>query len=410
MDFAYTERQLRQSRCYRDLGLRHARAGNGDSDGFDWHAWHAVTEAGIWRLPLLTRDPFEFIAAFEGLTGAMRSIGFAMAVANQATLIDAIQSLGTAEQQAALLPRLVGGEPGATAISESGTGSEIRALQTRLSDDGHGLRLDGQKYNISLAPHASLMLVAARYEADAKVQTAMVLIDGAMAGVTRSPPRVTLGVRDLPIGELHFDAVRVDAAHLLGSPRDGLHALMRIASMNRAYFALMCANVVEPFLADALRHAAARRILGVAIDTHQHVQRRLVDVRMRAQRSRWMALASLDELVKDRTQAVESCSIAKIVAAQDLTQSALDLLAIHGSDGYRSGALSTFVADALAMISAGGTEEMHRKNVFAQMQRNREPGHARVTQDARPGAVGVEAADRRALDRPSQAAASAGVA
>lgn len=411
MDFAYTERQLRQNRRYRDLGLRHARAGSGDSNGFDWQAWHAVTNAGIWRLPLLEHDPFEFIAAFEGLCGAMRSIGFAMAVANQATLIDAIQSLGTPEQRAALLPRLVGGEPGATAISESGTGSEIRAPQTRLSVDGDGLRLDGHKYNISLAPHASLMLVAARYEAAAKPQTAMVLIDGGMAGVARSAPQVTLGVRDLPIGELRFDAVHIDAAHLLGSPRDGLHALMRIASMNTAYFALMCANVVEPFLADALRHAAARRILGVAVDTHQHVQRRLVDVRMRAQRSRWMALASLDELLRDRAQALESCSIAKIVAAQDLTQSALDLLAIHGSDGYRSGALSTFVADALAMISAGGTEEMHRKNVFAQMQRNREPERAPVTQDARPGADATEkAADRGMLDRPSQASVSADVA
>lgn len=401
MHFAYTERQTEQSRRFREIGLKHARYT--DSVGFDWRAWQAVTDAGLWRLPLAEADSFEFVAAFEALSSTIRSVGFAMAVANQATLIDSVAAIGTSAQQAALLPRLLNGEPGATAISEPGTGTEIRALQTRLVDTDSGYRLDGHKYNISLAPHASLVLVAARYDKEAQPHTALALIDPAMAGIARSKPQGTLGVRDLPIGELRFDAVRVSPGQLLGAPRDGLRSLMRIASMNRAYFALMCANVVQPFLTDALAYAAARKILDVSIDTHQHVQRRLVDVRVRAERSRWMALAALGQLFSGQPEALERCSIAKMTAAQDLTQSALDLMAIHGSDGYRSGMLSGFVADALAMISAGGTEEMHRKNVFAQMQRHRE----RTTQDARTPADAVKTAERDTLDRPSAAATSA---
>ncbi|WP_309477090.1 acyl-CoA dehydrogenase family protein [Trinickia acidisoli] len=314
----------------------------------------------------------EFVAAFEALAGTMRSLGFAMAAANQATLIDCIHSMGTREQQIALLPRLLDGEPGATAISERGTGTEIRALQARLTGDKHGYRLNGHKYNISLAPDASIILVAARYDDDARTHTSLVLLDAALPGIVRSGPQGTLGVRDLPIGDLQFDDVPVDRQRVLGAPRDGLKWLMHIASMNRAYFALSCASVVRPFLADALAYAAERKILDVPIDAHQYVQRRLVDVRMRAERSRWMALAALGQWLHGDPDALESCSIAKITAAQDLTQSAIDLLALHGSDGYRYGALSTFVTDALAMVSAGGTEEMHRRNVFAQMQRRRE--------------------------------------
>ena len=401
MDFAYTERQTKQSHRFREIGLEHARYT--DSAGFNWRAWQAVTDAGLWRLTLAEGDPFEFVAAFEALSSTMRSVGFAMAVANQASLIDSVGAIGTSAQQAALLPRLLNGEPGATAISEPGTGTEIRALQTRLVDTDSGYRLDGHKYNIGLAPHASLVLVAARYDAEAQPQTALALIDPATAGVARSKPQSTLGVRDLPIGELRFDAVRLSPGQLLGAPRDGLRSLMRIASMNRAYFALMCANVVQPFLTDALIYAAGRKILDVAIDTHQHVQRRLVDVRMRAERSRWMALAALGQLFSAQPEALERCSIAKITAAQDLTQSALDLMAIHGSDGYRSGILSAFVADALAMISAGGTEEMHRKHIFAHMQRYRE----RATHDAHMPADTIKTAERESLDRPSAAATSA---
>lgn len=412
MDFAYTDHQLELSRRYREIGQRHAR--HSEMAGFDWRAWRAVTDAGLWRL-LLARPlegRFDFVAAFDALTASQRSIGFAMAVANQATLIDCLRTIGTQAQRERLLPRLLDGEPGATAISECGTGTEIRALQTRLSDDGDGYRLDGDKYNISLAPHASLVLVAARYEEAGQAHTALVMIDTKTPGVVRGDARDTLGVRDLPIGELRFDAVRVDPTHLIGAPRDGLRALMRIASMNRVYFALTCANVVKPFLIDALSYAAGRKILDVAIDAHQHVQRRLVDIRMRAERSRWMALGALGQLLSHDRQALESCSIAKITAAQDLTQSALDLLALHGSDGYRSGSVATFVADALAMISAGGTEEMHRKNVFAQMQRHREGTASAIAampeaSDAAPAPANKPAADRDEIDRPPTIATQA---
>jgi isovaleryl-CoA dehydrogenase len=411
MDIAYTDHQLKLSRCYREIGQRHAR--HGEAAGFDWHAWRAINDAGLWRL-LLARPlegRFDFVAAFDALTAIQRSIGFAMAVANQAALIDCLQTVGTQAQRDTLLPRLLGGEPGATAISECATGSDIRALQTRLTADGDGYRLDGDKYNISLAPHASLVMVAARYDEAGHAHTALAMIDTTTPGVVRGEARNTLGVRDLPIGEFRFDAVRIERTHLLGTPRDGLRTLMRMASMNRAYFALMCANVVKPFLSDALAYAAGRKILDVAIDAHQHVQRRLVDIRMRSERSRWMALGALGQLLSSHPQALESCSIAKMTAARDLTQSALDLLALHGSDGYRSGSVSTFVADALAMISAGGTEDMHRKNVFAQMQRHRErtassiaPTHA---SNGTPTPDNKQAADRDQIDRPQDVATQA---
>jgi isovaleryl-CoA dehydrogenase len=411
MDIAYTDHQLELSRCYREIGQRHAR--HGEAAGFDWRAWRAINDAGLWRL-LLARPlegRFDFVAAFDALTAIQRSIGFAMAVANQAALIDCLQTVGTQAQRDTLLPRLLGGEPGATAISECATGSDIRALQTRLTADGDGYRLDGDKYNISLAPHASLVMVAARYDEAGHAHTALAMIDTATPGVVRGEARNTLGVRDLPIGEFRFDAVRIERTHLLGTPRDGLRTLMRMASMNRAYFALMCANVVKPFLSDALAYAAGRKILDVAIDAHQHVQRRLVDIRMRSERSRWMALGALGQLLSSHPQALESCSIAKMTAARDLTQSALDLLALHGSDGYRSGSVSTFVADALAMISAGGTEDMHRKNVFAQMQRHRERTASSIApthvSNGTPTPDNKQAADRDQIDRPQDVATQA---
>lgn len=394
MDFSFNDRQQQCARRFHEIALGHQ--GGSDGHGFDWKTWQAISEAGLWRVPMprdlggVGGDWFEFTAAFEAMTHAMRSIGFSMAVANQATLIHCIGSMSTQAQRAELLPRLLDGEPCATAISERGTGTEIRALESTLIEVENGYQLNGHKYNVSLAPHASLILVAARFGSGPLAHPSLALIDARSPGLERSAAQDTLGVRDLPIGDLRFDAVPVGRERILGEPRHALKSLMSIASMNRAYFALICAAAVRPFLADALAYAAERTILDVPINTHQHVQRRLVDVRMRAERSRWMALAALGQLLDGDPAAIENCSIAKITAAQDLTQSTLDLLALHGSDGYRSGALATFVTDALAMISAGGTEEMHRRNVFAQMQRQRERSPSEAPSPSRPS--GVEAA------------------
>ncbi|PMS20837.1 acyl-CoA dehydrogenase [Trinickia dabaoshanensis] len=342
---------------------------------FAWDAWQAVSDAGLWRLPVpenLGGDGgtwSEFVDAFEAIVSTLRSVGFAMALANQATLIRAVLAHGSPAQLDRHLPRLMAGAVGATAISEKGTGTEVRALETRLTREGNDYRLDGHKYNISHAPEARLVLVVASCTSGDKPATALVLLDPTREGVSRTAPQETFGVADLPIGDITLANVRIGEHDLLGEPAAGLRLLMDIASMNRALFGLLCADVVRPFLTDALQYVGSRATLGTTLDKHQHVQRRLVEIEIGVQRTRWMALAALDQLLSHHPAALANCSIAKLGGARDLAQAALHLLAIHGSDGYRRGALATFVADALAMGSAGGTEEMHSRNIFGQMQR-----------------------------------------
>ncbi|WP_257757769.1 acyl-CoA dehydrogenase family protein [Burkholderia glumae] len=379
MNFEFTPDQHAAAATYRAIALRHVASS--PRRGFDWASWRALSEAGLWRTLGADRDAGPdtasngFIAAFEAIVATTRSIGFAMALANQATVIRALLRHGTPAQRERLLPALMAGAVAATAISEKGTGTEIRALQTRVTPDGQALRLDGHKYNISHAPDAALVLVAASTTQDGRPGTALVLLDPQRSGVIRSDPQDTLGVADLPIGDMNFNGVALETDDLLCSPKDGLPVLMDIASMNRALFGLLCADVVGPFLDDALAYVRERGALGVTLDTHQHVQRRLVDIHVGSERSRWMALAALDQLRAGTPSALASCSVAKLGGARDLIQAALHLLAIYGSDGYRRGPLSTFVADALAMGTAGGTEEMHARNIFSQLQRRASAAH-----------------------------------
>uniref|UniRef100_A0A0D9SGL8 Acyl-CoA dehydrogenase n=2 Tax=Medicago truncatula TaxID=3880 RepID=A0A0D9SGL8_MEDTR len=209
MNFEATPDQRAAAATYRAIALRHFAPS--PRRGFDWATWRALSEAGLWRTLVAGRDAGAdaslnvFIAAFEAIVAATRSVGFAMALANQATVIRALLLHGTPAQRDRFLPAL-------------------------------------------------------------------------------------------PIGDMTFDGVPVGTDDLLCTPKDGLRVLMDIASMNRALFGLLCADVVGPFLDDALAYVGERGALGVTLDKHQHVQRRLVDIHVGAERSRWMALAALDQL------------------------------------------------------------------------------------------------------------------
>ena len=99
------------------------------------------------------------------------------------------------------------------------------------------------------------------------------------------------------------------------------------------------------------------------------MQRRLVDIRIGMERSRWLAFGALSQLLAGQREGLMSCSIAKLVGSEDLINSATSLVKLYGSLGYHNGRVAELMKNALAFASVGGTEEMHRKNIFNQMQR-----------------------------------------
>ena len=133
---------------------------------------------------------------------------------------------------------------------------------------------------------------------------------------------------------------------------------------------------MSPFLDEALQYAGARHSFQEAIVEHQYVQRRLTDIRIGMERSRWTALAAVGKLINEEPDALLACSVAKLVGSEDLIRSALDLVRLYGSRGYHEGPVARLMRDALGFASVGGTEEMHRKNIFNQMTRPAQAGRA----------------------------------
>jgi alkylation response protein AidB-like acyl-CoA dehydrogenase len=355
-----------------DLASRKQHPERSNCDGSDWLR---LCEEGLWRLIIAEefggegQDWWGFAAALEGLSTAIRSPGLMLSTANQASMIRALALYGTPAQQKSFYEPILQGKRTAMAIAESTSGTDVKSMRTQITKQNGTWVLDGEKYNIGNAPAADIILVIAR-RSDQVGDFALVVLDGERPGIERSVAADKLGNADLLTGELTFTNVQVDDIQILGRPSEGARILAVTGAMMRSLFALTAANIVAPFLNGALRYATDRQSDGMSIDRHQYVQGRLVDIKIGAERTRWLALAALGQLLTGHDEAIMTSSIAKLVAADDLMRSAMHLLKLYGSDGYRSGKIATFVCDALGFASVGGTEEMHRRIIFDQLRKH----------------------------------------
>ncbi|MFM0626814.1 acyl-CoA dehydrogenase family protein [Paraburkholderia xenovorans] len=376
MQFEWTAEQRAIRTRFEALGKRLAQhASDAAEKAPGPFAWQAFSAERLWHILIPAAHGgdslgwWEFAAAFEGLASEIRSTALMMSVASQAGFIYALLSYGSEEQQKKYFHRLLSGAVSATAISERVTGTNFQSLQTRLTTDADGYTLSGSKYNISNAPTADVILVIAKLTEQTKEHVALVLLDQGAAGLSCAAPDSKLGNADLPTGAMTFESIGIARENILGPISAGARNLMEIASIMRIFFALATACVITPYLRSALHFASVRQGRSLPLNAHQYVQKKLVDIKIGLERTKWLSYAGLSQLLAKNPEALVTCSIAKIVGAEDISNGALELLKLYGSDGYQTGEISRFVTDALGFLSAGGTEEMHRNSIFGQLTR-----------------------------------------
>lgn len=360
---------------YAAIGVELAQAASGRPEGFDFEGWRRLREEGLWHLIVKPQTPesggdwWAFTAALEGLASTIRTPELLLSVIAQAGLVRALQRHGSPYQQDHYLPAIMRGDLSATCIAEPSTGTDVRSIETSLSEAGDGYRLNGGKFNIAHAPIMDFALVVCKLAGKESSNIALVLVDQDTPGIVSAQVDDKLGNRNLPTGALRFDDVPVARRQVLGQVGKGLSTLIDIISLGRIYYGLVAANLVAPYLDDATRYASSRTSFHSSIDNHQYVQKRLVDIRIGMERSRWLAYGALTQFLGEQPEGLMMCSIAKLVGADDLISSATSLIKLHGSIGYHNGAIGELMKNALGFASVGGTEEMHRKNIFNQIQR-----------------------------------------
>ena len=133
-----------------------------------------------------------------------------------------IMALGTEEQKAHYLPRILSGEDyWCQGYSEPQAGSDLAALQLRADRDGDDYVLNGSKIWTTHAHFANKMFLLARTARDGKPQQGItfLLMDMGIPGVSVRP--ILSIADDHDLNQVFFDNVRVPVANRIGAEHDG---------------------------------------------------------------------------------------------------------------------------------------------------------------------------------------------
>lgn len=273
---------------------------------------------------------------------------------------------GTEVQRRHYLPRIAQGEIVCSiAMTEPGTGSDLQAITTRARLEGDVYVVDGAKTFISYGRMAELYVVALkiRDKSVAKDAISLMLIDSDQPGFGKGKAFSKIGLRSQDLCELHFDAVRVPRANLLGEQGRGMSMLMKELDWERIMIAIPCVASAERALGDALAFTRERLVSAISAADFQYERLKLAEMKAEI----CIAQTFVDRCVQaymEGTLDSAASATAKLWASELLCRVVDQCLQLHGGHGYLDDTpIARAWRDARVSKIYAGTSEIMREIV-----------------------------------------------
>jgi alkylation response protein AidB-like acyl-CoA dehydrogenase len=225
--------------------------------------------------------------------------------------------LGTPEQKARWLPRLLAGDFISTAaITEPQAGSDVRNLRTTAVLEGDHFLVTGRKKWIKLGGVADLitLLVVTDPARGAAAGTSRLVLERAVSP-WESVELPSVGIQNLSFAELTFDGVRVPRENLLGEPGAGTDAFYRGIEASRALVGLQAVGLAATALETATAYARERVAFGRPLARFQAIQTALADAATELDAARLLCLRAL-WLLDQGQRCPREASMAKLFATE----------------------------------------------------------------------------------------------
>ncbi len=308
--------------------------------------------------------PFEFSCVVLEEVGRA---GFGALGANLAVHSDIvapyITHLGTPEQRAHYLPKLVTGEfVGAIAMTEPGAGSDLQGAKTSATADGSDYLINGSKTFITNGQHADVVITFTKTDPAAKARgTTLFLVETSSKGFARGRNLEKIGQHCGDTSELFYDNVRVPATAVLGAVGNGFGHLVDELARERLTLAVGAIGAADGMLAMTIDYVKNRKAFGTALSTFQNTR---------------FEIAKMQTDVEINRAFVEKCAVAyangkldgagaamvKLAATEMQCRVADGCLQLFGGYGFMSEyPISRHFMDSRVQRIYGGTSEIMKE-------------------------------------------------
>jgi acyl-CoA dehydrogenase len=317
-----------------------------------------------------------------GLTLAERELGRAsyalqMLVSRPSNILQAC----TGDQvETYLLPTVRGERHDCLAMTEPGSGSDVRSMTTRAQQtDGPGgdWVIDGTKHFISHADMADyVILFAATGTQESSRGTrrsiSAFLVDMDAPGFEVRRGSSCVSHRGYHQCELVFDGCRVPAAALLGEEGHGLELMDRWLGASRLTVAATSVGRARRVLDSALDWAATRQQFGQPVGRFQGVGFQLADMAVAVEAAELLTLQAAWKLDHGRMTS-QDAAMAKLFASETLGRVTDTAVQVYGGMGLMTEApVERWWRDARVERVWDGTSEIQRLIISRALLRPRE--------------------------------------
>ncbi|SAL37397.1 Acyl-CoA dehydrogenase [Caballeronia cordobensis] len=371
MDFNYTEEQRQLADTLRrfsenEYTAEHRRNVTRDHAGLCRDAWRAYAEFGVLGLDV----PEEYGGFGNGAAdvfAVQREAGRALllepVIASSVMSASMLAAHGSTQLKDTWLPSLADGRKIVVpAWQERDARYDFRAPKARASKEGEGFRIDGSKVHVWHGGAADAFIVSA-WNADAEAVTLFIVPANAKGVTVRAYPTVD----GQQAAEVHFDAVIVRAADMLGHARDGADILE--AGIGRGIAALCGASVgaMERLIEMTAEYLNTRRQFGQPLAAFQALRHRLADMMVQKEMALSMAYCAIAAVQQqDAAQRRRDISAAKTVVAKAGRFVGEQAIQLHGGIGVTA---ELAVGDYFKFLTAAGQmfgDASHHTDLYAQ--------------------------------------------
>lgn len=291
---------------------------------------------------------------------------------------------GTEEQKQKYLPAVAKGEKLiAFGLSEKWSGSDAGSLIATAQKDGDSYVINGEKKWNTNGGVASLYTVYAATDRSRGTRgISAFIVEKGTPGFEIGKREDTMGIRCVPVHELHFKNCRVPAENLLGG-KEGTGFANAMMTLDRARpgVAAQAVGLAQGALEWAIRYTSERQQFGQSVMSFQAIQFMLADMAIQIEAARRLVYTAARAIDAGLPNVSKLAAMAKVMATDTAMRVTTDAVQLFGGYGYcRDYPIEKYMRDAKITQIYEGTNQIQRVVIARALTREADQlaGHLQV--------------------------------
>jgi len=271
---------------------------------------------------------------------------------------------GTDEQKAKWLPPIAAGEALiAFGLSEKAAGSDAGSMKTRAERDGDVYVINGEKKWNTGGAVATYNTIFTVTEPDRGARgISAIVVEKGTPGYRVGKHEDKMGIRCVPVVEVHFDNCRVPAENLLGGQEGrGFKHAMTTLDRARPGVAAQAVGLAQGAMDLALEYTQQREQFGQSISSFQGVQWMFADMATRIEAARQLVYAAARTIDSGAKNITKLSAMCKLMATDVAMEATTNCVQLFGGYGYcKDFPIEKYMRDAKITQIYEGTNQIQR--------------------------------------------------